>query len=115
MRRKLIFGLLVVPLGLVLIALAVANRAAVSLILDPFGASAGSLVVEAPLFLFLLGAFGLGLAIGGFATWLSQAKWRRSAREAFREQVEWRRRADRLEKELEATHLAPSRTRLPAD
>ncbi len=111
MRRKLIFGLLVVPLGVVLVALAVANRAAVPLILDPFGGSDASLAIEAPLFLFLLGAFALGVALGGFATWLGQAKWRRDAREA----SAWRRRSGRLEKELDGGQAAPHRARLTAD
>jgi uncharacterized integral membrane protein len=100
----LIFGLVVVPLGLLLVALAVANREPVSLLLDPFGGGSKSLVIEAPLFLFLLGAFALGLLLGGFATWLGQAKWRRSARAGAREASDWRRRAGQLEREREGEH-----------
>jgi Protein of unknown function (DUF1049). len=115
MRQKLIFGLLVVPLGVLLVALAVVNRQPTALSLDPFGGSDARLVIEAPLFLFLLGALGLGLAIGGFATWLGQGKWRRSARAESRDAAAFRRQADRLEKELESgRRLAPHR-HLPAD
>jgi len=115
LRRKLIFGLVVVPLGVALTALSVANRAPVLLVLDPFGGGNTSLVIEAPLFLYLLGAFGLGLAVGGFATWLGQAKWRRSAKHGAREADEWRRRASRLEPEPGGGQLTPHRARLTVD
>ena len=59
--RKLVAALIVVPLGVLLVALAVVNRKPVTLGLNPFDANSG-LAVEAPLFLFLLGAFALGLA-----------------------------------------------------
>jgi len=112
--RKLILALVVVPLGVVLIALAVVNRSPATLILDPFGGSEPSLTLEAPFFLFLIGAFALGLIVGGIASWLNQSKWRRTAREEAREARDWRRQADRLEKELET--LSPAtHPQLPAD
>ena len=72
--RKLVAALILVPLGLLLVALAVVNRKQVVLGLNPFDANAG-FGIEAPLFLFLLGAFALGLVVGGIATWLGQGKW----------------------------------------
>jgi uncharacterized integral membrane protein len=101
-------------LGLVLVALAVVNRKPVTLGLNPFDGAAG-LGVEAPLFLFLLGAFASGLVVGGFATWLGQGKWRLMARTRAREASNWRRQADRLEKELEGLDASRARARLPAD
>ena len=77
--RKLVAALIVVPLGVLLVALSVVNRKPVTLGLNPFDASSG-FAIEAPFFLFLLGAFALGLLIGGLATWLSQGKWRKTAR-----------------------------------
>jgi hypothetical protein len=112
--RKLIFALIVVPLGVVLIALAVVNRKPVLLTLDPFGSAESGLSIEAPLFLVLLGAFAFGLVVGGIATWFGQGKWRRLAREETRQARDWRRQADRLEKELEGTDRAP-RAQLPAE
>jgi hypothetical protein len=114
MWRKLILALIVVPLGLILVTLAVVNRKPAVLVLDPFGRDAG-LSLEAPLFLFLLGAFALGLVVGGIATWLSQGKWRKTARAGTRETSELRRQADRLERELEGMAPAPNRPRLTAD
>jgi hypothetical protein len=115
MGRKLVLALVVIPLGLVLITLAVVNRKPALLVLDPFGGNDGGLSLEAPLFLFLLGAFALGLIVGGIATWLRQGKWRRTAREEAREVRELRRQADRLEKELEGSSPAAHRPRLTAD
>ena len=54
--RKLVAALILVPLGVLLVALAVVNRKQVVLGLNPFDANAG-FGIEAPLFLFLLGAF----------------------------------------------------------
>jgi lipopolysaccharide assembly LapA-like protein len=113
--RKLVLAFVVVPLGILLVALAVVNRTPAILVLDPFGGSEPRLSLEAPLFLPLLGAFALGLIVGGIATWLSQGKWRRTARSGAREARDLRRQTSRLEKELEGLHAAPPRVRLPAD
>jgi hypothetical protein len=113
--RKLVVALVVVPLGVVLVALAVVNRQPALLILDPFGGAEPGLFLEAPLFLFLLGAFALGLAVGGVATWLGQGKWRRTARAEAREARQWRHQADRLERELEGLDATAPRARLPAE
>ena len=112
--RKLVAALIVVPLGVLLVALSVVNRKPVTLGLNPFDANSG-FAVEAPFFLFLLGAFALGLLVGGLATWLSQGKWRKTARVEAREASTWRRQADRLEKELEGREARPSHVRLAAD
>jgi lipopolysaccharide assembly LapA-like protein len=113
--RKLILVLVVVPLAVVLIALAVVNRKPALLILDPLGGTEPGLSLEAPLFLFLLGAFAVGLVVGGIATWLGQGKWRRLAREETRQARDWRRQADRLEKELEGRESVSPRAQLPAE
>jgi uncharacterized integral membrane protein len=113
--RKLTLALVVVPLGVILVALAVVNRKPAELVLDPFGGAAPNFSLQTPLFLLLLGAFAVGLIAGGIATWLGQGKWRRVAREETRQARDWRRHADRLEKELEGYSPAPSRPRLTAD
>ena len=112
MWRKLTLALVVVPLGVILVALAVVNRKPIELILDPFGGVEPNFSLQAPLFLLLLGAFAVGLSAGGIATWLGQGKWRRSARVEAREARQWRRQADRLEKELEGLASTASRPRL---
>jgi hypothetical protein len=115
MRRKLILGILVIPLGVLLTALAVVNRKPVTLVLDPLGGTDPRLAFESPLFLLLLGAFALGLIVGGVATWFGQGKWRQAARTRAQEASTWRRQASRLEKELEGGESIAHRVRLPAD
>ena len=115
MWHRLILGLVIAPLAALLVALAVVNRKTAILVLDPFAGIEPRLSLEAPLFLFLLGAFALGLIVGGIATWLSQGKWRRTARAGARVARDLRRQTSRLEKELEGLHSAPPRVRLPAD
>lgn len=115
MGRKLILGLVVVPLGALLIALAVVNRTPAQLILDPFGGTEPSLTFSAPFFLFLLGAFAFGLVVGGLVTWLKQGKWRKTARVQRREANEWHTKADQLEKELGGIEPSATRAQLPAD
>lgn len=115
MWRKLTLALVVVPLGVILVALAVVNRKPVELVLDPFGGAEPNFSLQAPLFLLLLGAFAVGLIAGGIATWLGQGKWRRVAREETRKARDWRRQVDRLEKELEGHSSAANRPRLTVD
>jgi uncharacterized integral membrane protein len=112
--RKALALLVLVPIGVLLVALAVVNRKPVTLVLNPLDASSG-LGVEAPLFLFLLGAFAIGLIVGGIATWYEQGKWRAKARAEARETRSLRAQAERLEKALEAADRRPKAARLPAE
>ena len=95
------------PLAVLLVALSVVNRKPVTLGLNPFDASSG-FAIEAPLFLFLLGAFAIGLVVGGLATWLGQGKWRRLVRSRTHEALRWKGEAERLQRERDA-QLASAR------
>jgi uncharacterized integral membrane protein len=90
--------LLLLPVAtIVLIAFAIANRNAVVVSFDP-------LPFERPwpLFAIVFVALGLGIVVGGTATWVGQRKWRRLARE--------RRRAN----EALQRELSTGRPALPA-
>lgn len=93
--------MVVLPAGVLLVAFAVANRHDVRLILDPFAPDNPVLALEAPLYLFLFAAAIAGLLLGGAATWLGQRRWRRTARRRSQEAAEWRREADKLNRQLE--------------
>src|SRR5436309_1477922 len=80
MLRKLITALVLVPLAVVLVAFAVANRGSVVVSFDPFDASHPAFALPVPLFALLLAALLLGVVIGGMAAWMRQGKWRRAAR-----------------------------------
>jgi uncharacterized integral membrane protein len=72
--------LLLVPLTIVIVLLAVANRQAVTVSIDPFSSDAPAFAATAPLFAVVLVAVIVGALVGGVAAWLGQAKWRRTAR-----------------------------------
>jgi len=107
--RKFLFFIVAIPVGIILTALALANRHSVRLVLDPLSPDDPILWVEAPFFLFLFGGVIAGLALGGFLTWLKQGKWRKTARRRTREAEELRRESERLNHQLEIA----SRPQLP--
>lgn len=72
--------LVLAPLVIIIALIAVANRAPVTFSLDPFAAGAPSVGFSAPLYVVLLGALAIGVAVGGVASWLVQGKHRRAAR-----------------------------------
>ena len=80
MLRKLVTGFIFVPLAIVFVAFAVANRHSVVVTLDPFDQAHPALAVTVPLFALLLGVAIAGVVLGGAAAWIRQAKWRRAAR-----------------------------------
>jgi len=83
--RRLLRWFLLVPLGILLVLLAVANRAPVTLSLDPFSREAPAFAVSLPLFVVLLLALALGVVIGGVAAGIGRLRWRYRARQAERE------------------------------
>lgn len=80
MLRKLVVTFIVLPLGILLVAFAVANRHAVTVSLDPLGSNAPGLSATLPLFLLILVVLAVGVLAGGIATWIRQRKWRRAVR-----------------------------------
>ena len=82
MLRKIVAALVLIPLAVLIVLFALANRQAVTISLDPLLADKPALAVTQPLFLVLLIAVTAGVIIGGIAAWLRQARWRRTARRA---------------------------------
>jgi len=60
------------------------------------------LSVVLPFYGFLFGALLIGVLLGGTATWLSQSRWRRTARVRSGEARRWQTEADRLMRERDA-------------
>jgi uncharacterized protein HemY len=107
MRRFLILFVLL-PLAIVAVALSVANRSDVLLSLDPLGGAAPRWSVELPLFILLFATLGLGILVGGVATWFGQAKWRKAARAERANAARLRQDVERLrERVTTAPALAP--------
>jgi uncharacterized integral membrane protein len=73
--------LVLIPLGLVFVVFAVANRHLVTLSFDPFNSADPSLAITLPLFVALIVVAIAGVLAGGTATWFRQRHWRRAARQ----------------------------------
>src|ERR1700733_4723921 len=80
MRKFFITWLVLIPLGLILVVFAVANRHPVTVSFDPFNSVNPSVAVTLPLFVVIIAVAILGVAAGGTATWFRQRHWRRAAR-----------------------------------
>jgi len=83
--RKVIAAVILVPLAVIIIAFAVANRQIVTVSLDPFSGEHPAASLTLPLFALVIVLLVVGVLIGGIAAWLRQAKWRRTARRLERE------------------------------
>jgi uncharacterized integral membrane protein len=101
LRRSLLY-LVAIPVAVVLMTLAVINRHGVRLVLDPFRPDDPVLSVVLPFYVYLLGMLVIGIIIGGLATWVTQAGWRRTARRRTAEAMRWQAEADRLTRERQA-------------
>jgi uncharacterized integral membrane protein len=85
MYNRFVLIVIFVPLAIVLIALAVANRELVAFTLDPFNPGNPSLTLKLPLFVFLFLALAIGLVVGSAATWIKQGQYRKLARQRAQE------------------------------
>ncbi len=80
MARKIVAGIIVVPLAIVIVVFAVANRQTVTVSFDPFSAASPAYAAHLPLFVLIFIILIFGVIIGGAAAWLRQGPWRRTAR-----------------------------------
>jgi len=111
--KRILWLLLAIPAGLLLVTLAIANRHPVRLVLDPFRPDSPVLSLMLPFYAYLFAALLAGVLLGGFATWLSQSRWRRAARQRGGEARRWQIEADRLTRERDAEVSARNKA-LPA-
>src|SRR5258705_4463593 len=79
--RKFFTALVLIPLGLIFIIFAVANRHLVTVSFDPFNSADPSVAVTLPLFVVIIAVAIAGVVAGGTATWFRQHHWRRAARQ----------------------------------
>lgn len=98
MLKKIVGWLVLVPLCLVLVAFALANRQLVPVYFNAFATPAPiepGASVGIPLFVILYVVLLIGVLLGGVATWFAQAPHRKRERH-------WRREAQHLSQELDA-------------
>ena len=96
--KNILKAIVLVPIALLIVVFAVANRQITTISLDPFNSEAPALALSAPLFLVILLMVILGVLVGGIASWVSQSVVRGAARQS-------RADAERLRRELQETRL----------
>jgi uncharacterized integral membrane protein len=99
--RTLFRLFVIVPIAVVLLMFAFANRRNVTVSFDPFaGNDVAAPSITAPLFILLILAIGVGVILGGVSAWFKQAKLKRELRDARAEAEEARAEAARLRREM---------------
>ncbi|MBA4172998.1 MAG: hypothetical protein C0511_10190 [Hyphomicrobium sp.] len=109
MLRRIVLLLVTFPAAALLITLAIANRHAVRLVLDPFRPEAPAISLVLPFYAYIFGTLLIGVLLGGTAVWLGQGRWRRTARNRSQEAMRWQAEADRLARERDATVVSQQR------
>jgi uncharacterized integral membrane protein len=94
MIRKILTAVILVPLAIILVMFAVANRETVTVSFDPFSATQPAYAASMPLFVLIFILLILGVLVGGAAAWLRQSRWRQAAR---RLDIETRRLRDEVQ------------------
>lgn len=85
MVNRFVLIAVLVPLAIVLVALAVANRGMTAFTLDPFNPGNPALTWQMPLFVLLFAAIVIGLIVGSLVTWFKQGHYRKLARQRSQE------------------------------
>ena len=80
MLRRIVSAVILVPLLVILVAFAVANRQTVTVSFDPFSSSAPAYTVTLPLFVIVFVLLIAGVIVGGTAVWFGQRRIRRARR-----------------------------------
>ncbi len=112
MVQKIVRALVLIPLAIVFIAFAVANRQTVLVSFDPFDRTDPAVSIALPLYVLILLLIIAGVIVGGVAAWLRQGRWRGRARTAESQARELRAENDLL-KRRDAT--APPTAPLPVE
>jgi uncharacterized integral membrane protein len=110
MMRRIVGWVVLVPLCLVLIVFALANRQLIVVNFNPFVPTdaLNAPGVGVPLFLVLFCVLLLGVVFGGIATWFAQSHHRRDERA-------WRREAEGLRREVDMLRKSPGVPALSVD
>ncbi|MGA2795582.1 MAG: LapA family protein [Roseiarcus sp.] len=103
--KNLLKFIVLTPIAVLILAFALANMHTVKVSFDPFAAGdVADFAITAPLFLILFLAVMIGVLAGGAATWLTQGKHRKAAREN-------RAEAERLRGQVQALRSVQSDNR----
>lgn len=96
------------PALVLALVVAIANRTAVTLSVDPFSAETPVIAFDVPLYIVIFAALLVGVLIGGTSAWAGQTGWRKKARKSERE-------VKQLAKDIERREVAENETGNPAE
>lgn len=97
--RRFLRWIIGVPVAIIVISFAVANRRWVTLSLDPFSQDAPFAAIDMPLWLLLFVGIFIGMMVGWAASWFAQGKWRKAARDSKAELAQLQRELAEVRKE----------------
>ena len=97
MLGRFVAAVVLIPLAIIIMAFAVANRQTVIVSFDPFDSAQPAYSVTTWLFVPIFTALICGVVIGGLSSWVRQGKWRGSARRFERELHKLREKVHALE------------------
>jgi uncharacterized integral membrane protein len=83
--RRVLRWIIGIPILIIVMGFAVANRQWTQLSLDPFNQTSPSVAITMPLWIMAFIGIFIGMLIGWFFCWRAQGKWRRLARERAKE------------------------------
>lgn len=103
MIKRIVGWFVLVPLCVLLIVFALANRQSVTVNFNPFAVEPQTTSPDlgVPLFLVIFAVLLVGVVLGGIATWFAQGPHRRDERH-------FKRETERLHRELDAARRAPA-------
>ena len=113
MPRRIVTAIVVVPLAVIIIAFAVANRQIVTVSFDPFSVTEPAASITLPLFALIILLLIVGVLIGGTAAWLRQSRWRSTARRLEREVAELGAKVDAMGGSAGEPTIVPNGSNLP--
>ncbi|MDQ0314184.1 lipopolysaccharide assembly protein LapA domain-containing protein [Amorphus orientalis] len=96
--KRFLETLVLLPIAIILVILAVANRSPVRLVLDPFRPSETALSVTLPLYWVIFACLAIGVILGGMAVWMRQGRFRKAARRNRREAAHLREEVETIKK-----------------
>ncbi len=80
MLRRIVTAVILIPLMVIVVGFAVANRQAVTLSFDPFSSTSPAYALTLPLFIVVFALVIVGVIVGGTAVWFGQRRIRRARR-----------------------------------
>jgi hypothetical protein len=105
--KRILAWVIGLPVALILVAFAIANRRFETISLDPLSPDDPWIALEAPLWALLYAGIFIGLVSGWVGAWFNQRHWRKEARRSRHELERARMRAGELERSERRNELAP--------